>query len=198
MRMTSTAGKIVNAARELVEAEGASGVTMRKVAAAVGVTPMAIYRHYPNREALLAAVAEAVFVDLAGHWGKRTWPEDADLQTHVHGVVGDHLDFALGSPRLYAFLFTERREHARSFPDDFRAGRSPTLNLLAQTLSEAVRRGALRECDVWELALVLAATMHGLVQMYHGGRIDMAEPSFRVLCESAMWRVLDGVRATTP
>lgn len=193
---SSTATKIATVARDIVATEGTEAVSMRKVAAAVGVTPMAIYRHYPNREALLAATADTVFADLAEQWGKRTWAEDVDLVSHLADVTGDHLDFALGSPRLYAFLFTERRDRARSFPEDFRAGRSPTLNLLTQTLSEAVRRGELRECDVWELALVLAALMHGLVQMYHGGRIDLPEPSFRALCESAVWRVLDGVRAT--
>lgn len=192
---SSTAAKIVAAVRDIVATEGAAAVSMRRVAAAVDVTPMAIYRHYPNREALLDATAETVFAELSVRWGKRTWAEDADLASHVADVVGDHLDFALGSPRLYAFLFTERREQARSFPDDFRAGRSPTLNLLTETLSEAIRRGVLRECDVWELALVLAATMHGLVQMYHGGRINLSEPNFRALCESAAWRILDGVRA---
>lgn len=169
---------------------------MRRVAAAVELTPMAIYRHYPNRDALLTAIAETVFAELSEQWAKRTWAEDADLASHLTEVIGDHLDFALGSPRLYAFLFTERRAHARSFPGDFRAGRSPTLNLLTETLSEAIRRGVLRECDVWELAVVLAGTMHGLVQMYDGGRIDLPEPNFRTLCESAVWRVLDGVRAT--
>lgn len=194
--MTSTADKIVTAARGIVAAEGPAAVSMRRVATAVDVTPMAIYRHYPNREALLAAVADASFAELSQRWGKRAWPEDTDLPTHLSAVIGDHLDFALGDPWLYAFLFTERREGARSFPGDFRAGRSPTLNLVAETLSEAIRRGALRDCDVWELALVLAALMHGLVQMYHGGRIDLPEPSFRALCESAVWRVLDGVRTT--
>ncbi|MQA78237.1 MAG: TetR family transcriptional regulator [Streptosporangiales bacterium] len=191
----TTAARIASEARVVVVAEGSAAVSMRRLATAVGVTPMAIYRHYPNREALLAAVADAAFAELAEQWEGRVWADDQDLESHVAEVVGDHLDLALGTPRLYSFLFTERRDKARRFPEDFQAGRSPTLNLLAAMLTEGIRRGLLRECDVWEVALVLAATIHGLVQLYDGGRIALPEPEFRGLCEAAVWRILDGITA---
>jgi DNA-binding transcriptional regulator YbjK len=49
----TTASRIAAAARRLLDKEGTEAVTMRRVAAAVGVTPMAIYRHYPDRASLL-------------------------------------------------------------------------------------------------------------------------------------------------
>jgi len=94
---------------------------MRRVATAVGITPMAIYRHFPNREVLLDSLATASFTELAQHWGKRTWSAGpADFQRQVHETLDDYLDFALLQPHLYAFLFTEQRAGARRFPDDFR------------------------------------------------------------------------------
>ena len=60
----TTAQKIAGAARRLLDKEGAEGVTMRRVATAVGITPMALYRHYPNRDGLLNALADAGFVEL--------------------------------------------------------------------------------------------------------------------------------------
>jgi hypothetical protein len=39
------------------------------------------------------------------------------------------------------------------FPDDFRARRSPTLNILAGLLTEGVQAGLFRDDDVWELAI---------------------------------------------
>ena len=51
----------------LLDKEGAEAVTMRRVADAVGITPMAVYRHFANRAALLNALADEGFDDL----GKR-------------------------------------------------------------------------------------------------------------------------------
>jgi AcrR family transcriptional regulator len=45
--------RIADAALSILEAKGPQAVTMRQVAEAVGITPMAIYYHFPNREALL-------------------------------------------------------------------------------------------------------------------------------------------------
>jgi AcrR family transcriptional regulator len=50
----------------LLDKEGAETVTMRPVAGAVGITAMAVYRHYQNRADLLNALADVGFQELAG------------------------------------------------------------------------------------------------------------------------------------
>src|SRR4051812_49489621 len=72
--MTDTAVRIAGAARALLAAEGAAAVSMRRIAATIGVTPMALYRHYPNRDALLAAVADRAFAELLEQWRGRPPP----------------------------------------------------------------------------------------------------------------------------
>ena len=61
----TTADKIARAARRILDKEGADAVSTRRVAAAVGITAMALYRHYDNRDGLLNALADAGFADLA-------------------------------------------------------------------------------------------------------------------------------------
>ena len=61
----STASRIASAARRLLDKDGTEAVTMRRIAASVGVTPMAIYRHYPDRASLLNALADEGFEELA-------------------------------------------------------------------------------------------------------------------------------------
>ena len=46
-------------------------MTMRRVATAVGITPMALYRHYPNRDGLLNALADVGFVELSAKLASR-------------------------------------------------------------------------------------------------------------------------------
>jgi AcrR family transcriptional regulator len=56
--------RIVAAARALIEADGVDGLSMRKLAAEVGVAPTAIYWHIGSREDLLNAVLDAMIADL--------------------------------------------------------------------------------------------------------------------------------------
>jgi len=55
-----TRDKVVDAALALIDKTGADAITMRGLADAVGVTPMALYNHFSSKRALLSAVAESV------------------------------------------------------------------------------------------------------------------------------------------
>jgi TetR/AcrR family tetracycline transcriptional repressor len=55
-----TRHKVVNAALAIVDKAGADAITMRGLADAVGVTPMALYNHFSSKRDLLSAIAETV------------------------------------------------------------------------------------------------------------------------------------------
>ncbi|MFI6596495.1 TetR/AcrR family transcriptional regulator [Nonomuraea sp. NPDC050536] len=188
-----TAEKITDAAQEILVREGVEAVSMRRVAEVVGVTAMAIYKHYPSRQALLRAVADRAFQDLAERWGTRT--PGGDWESRALGLMQDFLDFALGSPHLYTFLMTDRRELARRFPEDFEGGGSPAFAPVVALIEEGMAAGLLREDQPLEVALVLSSSTQGLVQLYLGGRIGLDEAGFRQLCERNARRLLDGIRA---
>ncbi|WP_061292254.1 TetR/AcrR family transcriptional regulator [Herbidospora cretacea] len=56
--------RIVAAAIDLIEREGADAVSMRRIAADLGVGVMSLYNHVPNKSALLDAVSEAVLSEI--------------------------------------------------------------------------------------------------------------------------------------
>ncbi|WP_166678218.1 TetR/AcrR family transcriptional regulator [Kribbella kalugense] len=189
----TTKDRITAAATYLLTEHGASGVSMRKVAAAVGITPMAIYQYFPDRETLLNAIADAAFVELVRRWESAERPAAADAR--MREMLVDHVDFALGQPRLYDYMFTERRDQARRFPADFRARKSPTLNLVADAVTAGVEQHLFRgDDDVWETSLLFAALLHGLIQLYHGDRIGMPEADFRALCLRLGERMINELR----
>jgi TetR/AcrR family transcriptional regulator, tetracycline repressor protein len=55
---------IVTTALRLVDREGLKALSMRRLGAALGVDPMAVYYHLPNKEALLDAIVEAVMAEI--------------------------------------------------------------------------------------------------------------------------------------
>ncbi|WP_158885388.1 TetR/AcrR family transcriptional regulator [Amycolatopsis anabasis] len=188
-----TGERIASAALAILVEEGAQAVTMRRVAAAAGVTPMATYRHFPNRETLLRSVAEAGLAELAQDWGKHV--EAADMNTRLESLLTDFLDFALGKPNLYTFLLTDRREAARRFPEDFRSGGSAAFNPVYEAVQDWMREGLLRPDDPLEVTLALTSPAQGLVQQYLAGRMALSEADFRALCRRTVERVLNGVKA---
>ncbi len=190
---SSTADRILRAARSLFERDGAGAVSMRRVAAAVGLTPMAIYRHFPSREALLKRIGDDSFDAIVRHWDARG--RGGDVLERLLAVQRIYLDYALAHPHLFDHAFSMPRGDARRFPEDFRARRSPTLNVVADAVDDAMRAGVLRSDDVWDVAMTLWAHTHGLIALYRAGRINLDEAAFRRYYEASLQRLLDGLRA---
>ncbi|HEU5159195.1 MAG TPA: TetR/AcrR family transcriptional regulator C-terminal domain-containing protein [Streptosporangiaceae bacterium] len=75
--MLLTKDRIVRAATELIEREGADALSMRRVAADLDVAVMSLYNHVSSKAALLDAVAERILAgmsvpaDPALHWTER-------------------------------------------------------------------------------------------------------------------------------
>jgi AcrR family transcriptional regulator len=192
MTEMGTAERIASAALAILLREGAQAVTMRRVAADAGVTAMATYRHYPNREMLLRTVADAAGAELGKNWAKRG--EILGFESRLDGLADDFLDFALGKPNLYTYLVTERRDGVRQFPEEFRGGGSPTFTPVLAAVRQGMREGVLRPDDSLEVTLAITTPVMGLLQLYLGGRINLSERDFRALCKRTIERVLNGLR----
>jgi AcrR family transcriptional regulator len=193
MKPHKTASKIGGAARRLLDKEGAEAVSMRRVAEAVGITAMAIYRHYPDRTALLNALADRGFEELTRSLEGRRFR--GDVKTRLGKMADLYLDHALANPRLFELMFLKSREGARRYPQDFKARKSPTATLMADVIAEGMARGEFKRDDCWEIAFEMGALSHGLIMLYLGGRIDMAPAAFRALYRRSFRRYIDGIRA---
>jgi len=188
----NTADRIAQEALKILEIEGPEAVSMRRVAEAVGITPMAIYHHFASREALLNTITDREFAKLLvymqGH------PMRGGMEDRLLAVMAAYVDYAFAQPRIFDFIFSRPRPGARQFPKDFRARRSPTLNPIADLLAAEMEKGVLKKDDVWEVAFALWAHIHGYVMLYRAGRIDLSEKEFRKLLHRSIGRFLDGIK----
>jgi AcrR family transcriptional regulator len=180
------------AARRLLNREGMEAVTMRRVAEAIGITAMALYRHYPNRAGLMNALAEGGFSELTALL------EGSDLSGGIEArlmkMLELYLDHALENPRLFELMFLYQRAGARRYPKDFKAGDSPTANLLVRVVCEGMESGRLRQDDAWEIVFAMGALSHGLIKLYLGGRTNMTASRFRIFYRESFRRYIRGIR----
>ena len=205
MPVRPTSERIARAARRLLDKEGVEAVTMRRVAAAVDITAMAVYRHYADRKALLNALADEGFRELAAlltaertatgtNTGTNTGTDTRSFEARLTRVLDVNLSFSLENPRLFELMFLVPREGARQYPRDFAAGKSPTANLMAELVQEGIASGYFREVDVWAVVFETGALWQGLMMLYLGGRVSMSATRFRAYCHESLGRYLHGIR----
>jgi AcrR family transcriptional regulator len=194
MTTLTTAEKILRAAHKLFDREGADAVTMRRVAEAVGITPMAIYRHFATRDALLKRLSDDSFNAVAHTWDARR-VKSHDVQKRLMALAEPYLDYALAHPHLFDHAFSMRRDDARRYPEDFRAGLSPTFNVVVETVIEGMAQGVLKLDDPHDVSMALWAQQHGLIALYRAGRFSYDEAQFRAFYLQSVGRLFDGIKA---
>ncbi|UFT00259.1 TetR/AcrR family transcriptional regulator C-terminal domain-containing protein [Nocardia huaxiensis] len=98
--MPITRAAVLAAALRIVDRDGVDGLSMRRLAEAVGRDPMVIYRHVPNKAAVLDGVAEVVFAQLSVD------AADSDWMSQLRSVARDFRQLALDHPRVVPLLVT--------------------------------------------------------------------------------------------
>ena len=91
--------KLIAAAERLIAERGYLAVRLEDIGAAAGVSGPAIYRHFPNKEALLVELLVGVSTRLLSG-AQAVVAEASDIELALDGLVDFHLDFALGEPDL--------------------------------------------------------------------------------------------------
>src|SRR5215813_3488640 len=84
--------KLIAAAERLVAERGFLAVRLEDIGAAVGVSGPAIYRHFPNKEALLVELLVGISTRLLAG-AKSVVAEAADAEAALDGLIDFHLDF---------------------------------------------------------------------------------------------------------
>jgi len=184
----TTRDRIFRAARKLFDQKGIEAVSLRAVAKKVGITPMAIYRHFEDKQTLI----DALVLDALDEWSARVEALPSCEGVAKLAQIGEaYLDFALKEPRRFEAAFLLHSKKARRYPDDFVAGASPAGNVQLRTLENLIARGVLKATSPIEIMLTNSGLSQGLITLYRAGRIAGGEEEFRALYQRAMRRATE-------
>jgi AcrR family transcriptional regulator len=161
--------RILDAARELFALEGVASVTMRRIADRLEYTPGALYRHFPDKAALLQALVVTdytAFSDAFAALGRISDPLE-----RIRRAGKAYVAFGLAHPHHYQLLFM-------SLPPDEAAGptvdpasegdpRTDAYAFMQRAVGEAAALGELRPGlnDLEAVTRVLWAGVHGVVSL---------------------------------
>ena len=185
---------LIEAALRLIAEKGPGGFTFADAARAAGVSPAAPYRHFRDRDALLADVARAGFerfeAALLAAWNDGR----PDAMTAFHQVGRAYLAFARGEPAYYAVMF-----EAGLPPDadaELRAAGDRAFGVL-RNAAEAIclQLPAGRRPPALMMSLHIWAMAHGIAALFgrgDAGRRKLPMPAEDLL-EAAVLIYLQGL-----
>jgi AcrR family transcriptional regulator len=160
---------LLTAALTVLEQEGPGALSLRALARTVGVSPMAPYHHFPDRMALLAAVATVGFERLQQRKLETERVHATPLKALVAGT-GNYVNFILENPNLYRLMKGPEFADRERYPELHRAASIPGATLL--TLVEKVVGGRhVRQPTAQQGSLLLWGLAHGIGTLALDGQL---------------------------
>jgi AcrR family transcriptional regulator len=148
---------LLETAARLIAEEGSPGLSLRRLAAEVGTSTMAIYTHFGGMTELRQAVRREGFARLAGHLAQGG--TTADPVTDLGMLGWRYYLNATTNPHLYRAMFME---HDDTCEQDIGMG---TFQTLVDGVDRCIRAGRFHQADPVDLAMQLWSSSHGIVAL---------------------------------
>ena len=169
-RAEITGPLVRKAARRLFARHGYAAVSMRQIAAAVGVQAGALYAYTPDKQALLAGLLIEHMELLLAAWDDR--PDDPPLD-RLERFARFHLTYSLDHPDEVFLSYMELRNLTPDNHAAVAALRRRYEDALTAILQDGAREGAMRIQDPRLTAMALIAMLTGVTNWFReGGRLD--------------------------
>ena len=158
---------LVRSALEILSEAGVGGLSLRAAARRARVSAMAPYRHFADKEALLAAVAEYGFRELAARLTAAT-ATAADRRGGLAALGVAYVLFACDQPSLFKLMFGPTIEKKSAHPALDDAG-CACFNALRQAVAAA--KFFEGDPDGGDVSLACWSLVHGLSALIVEGRL---------------------------
>jgi len=183
---------LLDAALALVERQGADALTLRAAARRAGVSQAAPYRHFRDKEALLAAVAEEGFRAMTAGMRRAAAFHAGDPlgRFQAHGLA--YIEFASGHPAHFRVMFG-RVAADRSVHPGLMQAAAEAFGLLVGAIRDCQEAGVVRDGGPEELALCAWSATHGLSALAVDGQLAQRATHLGELARVVTGNVLLGL-----
>ncbi len=163
---------LLQGALELLAEGGPAQLTLRAAARRAGVSVAAPYRHFADKRAMLAAVAEEGFLALQRCCSEAVAAGGGDAVERFwrHGIA--YVQFAIENPAHYRVMFGPELPDKRVYEDLHRAARA-AYDGLRSSLNDCAQAGLFGEAEIELRAMRAWALVHGLSLLFIDGQLSV-------------------------
>jgi AcrR family transcriptional regulator len=156
-------------AERTVRERGVNELSLRELAREVGVSHAAPRRHFPDRQALLDALAQAGFERLGAELRAAIDGAGEGFRERLEAAAAAYIDFAVNDAEMLELMFAGKHgQSAEALTEAAERAFSVLFELIVQGQTE----GALESGDPERVGLVLFAIIQGLAALVTGGLVE--------------------------
>ncbi len=190
---------LIQATLELISEKDVDSLSLREVARRVGVSHTAPYRHFADKEALLAAVAQEGF-QMLHHVLKTAMHQTLNnplKQLQETGMA--YVDFALEHSSHYRLMFGAYGAISAQQNPELEQAATRAFMVLVQIVETGQQSGVIRQDDPRQIAWAAWAMTHGFVMLLMDGQIRVSTTQLVATLSNFITQVLvEGIRNTSP
>jgi AcrR family transcriptional regulator len=168
---------------------GVQALSLRELAREAGVSHGAPRRHFPDRQALLDALAKTGFERLGRRLAAAVEESAPGIDARLEALGHAYVDFATGHAALLELMFAGKH---RPGADDVAAAAAETMAVCLTVIVTAQRAGELAPGDAESVAQTALATLHGLATLANGGMLAGGDLDGAVT--NAIGQLMSGLR----
>jgi AcrR family transcriptional regulator len=178
---------LLDRAQVVLRERSLDALSLRELAREAGVSHAAPRKHFADRDALLDALAERGFAQLAELLRDAAAREPDDFRRALHATASAYVEFAVAQPALLDLMFAAKVDGSS---DALRSAVTHQLETLLSIGARGAGAGAYAAADVERLILVLSATVQGISALVTSRRIT--PPQSKALIDDAIALFLAG------
>ena len=177
---------IVQTALRLLHRHGIEQVTMRRVAADLGVGAMTLYTYVDGQDELRRAMIREGFAMLSGHCEDQS---TLDGPAGWRGSAGAYLQFAIEHPKLYHLMFSEPMTGGEEDLQTLRDGIAPLIQRITERLRAVGLEGDPLQKQAGAAAARFWVALHGLASLAIADRLAVTGQSLDDILDDLLHRV---------
>jgi AcrR family transcriptional regulator len=189
--------ELLTQAVKVLDDSGVDELSLRDLAKRTHVSPAAPYRHFPTKQALVAALAEEGFSELEDTL--RRAAADESLTTQVLALAGAYLDLAQRRPHLFRTMFSADLGPSRVHEGVLRSC-DRVYDLLLGIFERGKSAGTFGAEEPAEQVLLFWTTLHGYAMLRIDRRLDdlgLDAEGHRALVQKLLGRVFPALARRT-
>lgn len=159
---------LAEAERTLRE-RGVQELSLRELARGVGVSHAAPRRHFPDRQALLDALAEAGFERLGAELRTAFDGAGSDFRARLQATAAAYVRFATSDAALLELMFASKHGAPSGALHD---AAERAFGVMFELIQQGQAEGAIERGEPERVGLVLFATIHGVAALVTAGMVD--------------------------
>jgi AcrR family transcriptional regulator len=158
---------------QIISEDGIEGLTLRKVAARIGVSHTAPYAHYPDKQALIAAISAAGHLELFEEMNALYQKHIDEPYKQLIEIGWHYIQFAMSDPEHFRIMFSKVIEDGEIHPEFIEIS-DKNYELVSEVIQNCQEAGIFKVTEHEKLTIYVWSVIHGLATLIIEDQIPLA------------------------